>query len=310
MIPNRVIFFLFDGVHLLDLAGAVTVFVEAVCCGQSYELHYVSPYPHPGSSSGLGFASVDPVSSVTVTKEDILIIAGMDLTRWNRADDDLWIPWLQAAAASGATICSVCTAAFALAAAGLLDGQQCTTHWAQTTSLQQQFPRLKVVENRLFVKSGRIFTSAGIATGIDMALSLIEERHGIAFASLLAKVLVVPMRRDGSSPQDSIFLQNRQHINHQVHAVQDYIVSHLHQKLTIGELADQVFISPRNLTRLFKSATGVTIGDYIQKLRKEKALLLLKSGHKAAWVAKECGFKSSHQLRRLIHSKQTTPEMA
>ncbi|SJZ79487.1 Transcriptional regulator GlxA family, contains an amidase domain and an AraC-type DNA-binding HTH domain [Chitinophaga eiseniae] len=302
MIPNRVIFFLFDGVHLLDLAGAVTVFVEAICCGQPYDLRYVSPYPQPGSSSGLGFASVDPPTSVTVTKEDILIIAGMDLRRWDRADDALWIPWLQAAAASGATICSVCTAAFALAAAGLLDGQPCTTHWAQTTSLQQQFPRLKVVENRLFVKSGRIYTSAGIATGIDMALALIEERHGIAFASLLAKVLVVPMRRDGSSPQDSIFLQNRQHINHQIHAVQDYIISHLHQKMTIEELAEQVFISPRNLTRLFKSATGITIGEYIQKLRKEKALLLLKSGQKMTWVAKECGFKSPNQLRRLIQS--------
>lgn len=309
MIPNRVIFFLFDGVHLLDLAGAVTVFVEAICCGQPYELKYVSPYNHPGTSSGLGFAAVDPLDSMTVMPDDILIIAGMDLRRWDRADDALWIPWLQAAAATGATVCSVCTAAFALAAAGLLDGQHCTTHWAQTTLLQQQFPRLKVVENRLFVKSGRIYTSAGIATGIDMALSLIEERHGIAFASLLAKVLVVPMRRDGSSPQDSIFLQNRQHINHQIHQVQDYIAAHLNQKLTISELADQVFISPRNLTRLFKTATGTTIGDYIQKLRREKALLLLKSEHKVAWVARECGFKNPNQLRQLIR-KDTSLKLA
>lgn len=300
MIPNRVIFFLFDGVHLLDLAGAVTVFYESGCCGKPFELRYVSPYPNPGTSSGLGFSAVEPLSAVTITQHDILIVAGMDLNKWNRADDTLWMPWLKAAAATGATICSVCTAAFALAASGLLNGQSCTTHWASTALLQQQYPDLKVVENKLFVKSGQIYTSAGISTGIDMALALVEERYGAAFAYFVAKVLVVYIRRDGTEPQDSIFLQNRQHINHQVHQVQDYIIHHLHKKMTIEELAALVFISPRNLTRLFKTATGTTIGNYIQQLRQEKAVLLLKGDHKVAWVAKECGFKSPHQLRQLI----------
>ncbi|MBC8994910.1 DJ-1/PfpI family protein, partial [Micromonospora chalcea] len=130
---------------------------------------YVSPYQNPGTSSGLGFTNVAPLSSVTVNQDDIVIVAGMEIEKWNRADDQLWIPWLQSAAQSGAMISSVCTAAFALAAAGLLNGQNCTTHWAWTTVLQQKYPLLKVIENRLFVQSGRIFTSAGIATGIDLA---------------------------------------------------------------------------------------------------------------------------------------------
>lgn len=300
MRPNRVIFFIFNSVHLLDLAGAVTVFYESGCCGKKYNMHYVSPYDNPGTSSGLGFTNVEPLSSVTVSMDDIVIVAGMEIEKWNRADDHLWIPWLQAAAATGATISSICTAAFALAAAGLLNGQNCTTHWAWTTALQQKYPLLKVIENKLFVQSGRIFTSAGIATGIDLALYLVEEQHGAAFACLVAKDMVVYIRRDGMEAQNSIYLQNRQHINHRIHQVQDYITKHLNHKITIEELAELVFISPRNLTRLFKSATGVTIGQYIQSLRQEKAKNLLKTRQKVTWVAKECGYNNTAQLRKLI----------
>ncbi|RLJ69613.1 GlxA family transcriptional regulator [Pedobacter alluvionis] len=299
MKPNRVIFFIFNNVHLLDLAGAVTVFYESGCCGKQYDMRYVSPYDNPESSSGLGFTNVEPLSSITVNQHDIVIVAGMEIEKWNRADDHLWIPWLQSAAATGATISSICTAAFALAAAGLLNGQNCTTHWAWTTALQQRYPLIKVIENKLFVQSGRIFTSAGIATGIDLALYLVEEQHGAAFACLVAKDMVVYMRRDGMEAQNSIYLQNRQHINHLIHQVQDYITKQLHQKITIGELAELVFISPRSLTRLFKSATGITIGQYIQSLRMEKAKHLLKTGEKVAWIAKECGYNSASQLRKL-----------
>lgn len=300
MSSNRVIFFIFDSVHLLDLAGAVTVFYESGCCGKHYDMRYVSPHQNPATSSGLGFSNVEPLSSVTVNKDDIVIVAGMEIKKWNRADDQLWMPWLQAAAATGATISSICTAAFALAAAGLLNGQNCTTHWAWTTTLQQKYPLLKVMDNKLFVQSGRIFTSAGIATGIDLALYLIEEQHGAAFACLVAKDMVVYVRRDGAEAQNSIYLQNRQHINHHIHQVQDHIIKHLHHKLKIEQLAELVFISPRNLTRIFKSATGTTIGQYIQSLRQEKAKHLLKTKHKIAWVAKECGFSSPAQLRKSV----------
>ena len=299
MKPNRVIFFIFNNVHLLDLAGAVTVFYESGCCGKQYDMRYVSPYDNPESSSGLGFTNVEPLSSITVNQHDIVIVAGMEIEKWDRADDHLWIPWLQSAAATGATISSICTAAFALAAAGLLNGLNCTTHWAWTTALQQRYPLIRVIENKLFVQSGRIFTSAGIATGIDLALYLVEEQHGAAFACLVAKDMVVYMRRDGMEAQNSIYLQNRHHINHLIHQVQDYITKQLHQKITIGELAELVFISPRSLTRLFKSATGITIGQYIQSLRMEKAKHLLKTGEKVAWIAKECGYNSASQLRKL-----------
>ncbi|MBB2147977.1 GlxA family transcriptional regulator [Pedobacter gandavensis] len=297
---NRIIFFLFEGVHLLDLAGAVTVFYEAGCLGKPYELCYVSPYPQPISSSGLGFHNIKPLEEITINEDDLIIVAGMEIAKWNRADDALWIPWLQNATATGAKVCSVCTAAFALAAAGLLEGRQCTTHWAWTAALQQAYPGIKVQENLLYVKSDRIYTSAGIATGIDLALFLLEEQHGVAFACQVAKDMVVYVRREGKDQQDSIYIQNRQHINHQVHQVQDYISQNLRQKLSIPDLAEMVHISPRSLTRLFKSATGITIGQYIHQLRREKALHLLKENYKIAWIALECGFKSPNQLRQML----------
>lgn len=300
MASNRILFFLFDGVHLLDLAGAVTVFYESGCLGQPYELCYISPYPQPISSSGLGFSNIKALNEITVLSNDLIIVAGMEIAKWNRADDALWIPWLQNAAATGAKICSVCTAAFALAAAGLLEGRHCTTHWAWTAALQQQYPGIKVQENILYVKSDRIYTSAGIATGIDLALFLLEEQHGVAFACKVAKDMVVYVRREGKDQQDSIYIQNRQHIHHQIHEVQDHIAHHLQQKLSITALAEQVHMSSRSLTRLFKSSTGITIGQYIHRLRLEKAINLLKEKHKMAWVAMECGYKSPNQLRQLL----------
>jgi transcriptional regulator GlxA family with amidase domain len=310
MEKKRVIFFLFDHVHLMDLAGAVTVFYEAGCNGHPYALRYVSPYTEPGTSSGLGFCRVEPLDAISIQPDDIVIVAGMLLSKWDRTTDAVWIPWLQHAATVGATVCSVCTAAFALAAAGLLDGCSCTTHWGYTAELQQQYPKLQVIENRLFVKSNNIYTSAGISTGIDLALFLVEEHYGPTFAYQIAKEMVVYIRRDGTASQHSIHLQHRQHINHQIHKVQDHITHHLQTKLTITELGEMVFMSPRNLTRLFKSTTGITIGDYIRNLREEKATQLLKEGQKLAWVAKACGIGSTRQLGLLAKKAGVAAKMA
>lgn len=310
MEKKRVVFLLLNSVHLLDLAGAVTVFYEAGCCGQPYELRYVSPYTLPVASAGLGFTQVEPLHAITVQSDDIVMVAGMELSKWDRRDDAAWMPWLQQAAATGATVCSVCTAAFALAAAGLLDGRPCTTHWAYTGPLQEQYPALKVIANRLFVKSDNIYTSAGITTGIDLALYLVEQHHGPAFAYTVARDMVVYIRRDGEASQHSVHLQHRQHINHQVHEVQHHITQQLHTRLTITELAAIVYMSPRNLTRLFKSTTGITLGAYIRNLREEKAIQLLQEGQKAAWVAKACGISSTRQLGRLARKAGLPAKMA
>jgi transcriptional regulator GlxA family with amidase domain len=297
---NRVLFFIASHVHALDLAGPLQVFYEAAEYGNPYEIMYVSHGVTQLMSAGLGVTGMVRFGQVKVNAGDIIFIPGFVVGEYIKADHTDFYRWLQQANEVNAVICSICTGAFALAQAGLLNGIACTTHWRYVARLQQQFPQAVVMQNQLFVNAGNIYTSAGITTGIDMALHIMEQRHGAQFAWQLARELVVYIRRNGDTAQESIYLQHRQHINDQVHAVQDWIIHHLHQKITIEGLAELVFMSPRNLTRMFKSVTGITIGDYLEKIRVEKALQLLNTGEKTATVTHECGFKSPTQLRTIL----------
>jgi len=300
MSKNRVFFFIANGVHALDLAGPLQVFYECANYGIPYEIVYVSHTPAVLMSSGLGINNLLHFSSVTPTKDDIIIIPGFDISTYSTEDHSALYKWLNNANIEQSAICSICTGAFALAEAGLLDNIECTTHWKYVQTLQQQFPKIKVLQNKLFVVAGNIYTSAGITTGIDVALYIMELRHGAYFAFRVARELLVYIRRDGSNEQHSIYLQYRQHINDQVHTVQDWIINHLGEKITVEGLATLVYMSPRNLTRLFKATTGITIGEYLEKLRIEKAITLLGAGEKILTVTHACGLKSATALRTIL----------
>jgi transcriptional regulator GlxA family with amidase domain len=207
--------------------------------------------------------------------------------------------WLRQAHRAGAQICSVCTGAFILAQAGLLDGRLCTTHWSRTEQLQRQFPRARVVTNRLFVEDGKVTTSAGIASGIDLALSLVERRHGPRLTAAVAREMVIYLRRDGSHKQESTYMDYRAHLNPGVHRVQDALVHQPEQRLRLSELARVAGMSERNLTRVFRQATGISIGEYVAKLRLELARSLLADPHLSLEaIATRVGFESARQLRR------------
>jgi transcriptional regulator GlxA family with amidase domain len=163
------------------------------------------------------------------------------------------------------------------------------------------FPHVKIEENTLFTKSDNIYTCAGVITGIDLALFLIEERHGKQIATEVAKELVVYKRRLATEEQQSVYVQNRNHKDEKIHAIQDWIIQNLEKASTIEDLAELVFISPRNLTRTFKKQTGITIAEYRTKLRVEKAKNLLGySDYKIEHIANLCGFKTSKQLRMVL----------
>jgi transcriptional regulator GlxA family with amidase domain len=255
----------------------------------------------PVCSAGLPFARLKEYTGVVVEPGDVVIVAGFELRELHRGARamDLYA-WLRKAGESGAAVCSVCTAAFLLAEAGLLEGRECTTHWKYTGRLQKEYPGLRVQTDRLFVKDGNIYTSAGVTTGLDMALFLLEERHGAELAYKVARELVVYMRRDGKESQQSVYLQYRAHIHNDIHIVQDWIIAHLHRKIKIEDLAAVIHTSPRNLTRLFKNATGVTVGQYIEKLRVEKAVQMLQQRVKVASIPRQCGLQSTNQLRSLV----------
>jgi transcriptional regulator GlxA family with amidase domain len=151
-----------------------------------------------------------------------------------------------------------------------------------------------------FVKAGDIYTSAGVSSGIDLSLFILEELFGSGFAAKIAKEIVVYIRRTETDPQVSAFMQFRNHLDQRIHTVQDLLSQSLGQKLSIAELADAVFMSPRNLTRLFRKTTGISIGDYLNKLRTERSVQMIADGYTMQAAAQSCGLKSTNQLRAII----------
>lgn len=305
--PVKFIFLISPRTHILDLAGPDQVLNEAIFYKAPFELEYCSFAPEEaGTASGLRFAGLKHYSETNPKKGDYIFIPGMDVEviagLHSDTMKDLFL-WLSTSYAKGANLCSVCTGAFMLAAGGLLDGRTCTTHWKYTQKLQARYPRLKVQENVLFTEKDGIFTSAGIASGVDLALHIVEKEMGPHFANKVAREIVVYIRRDGGQAQESIYLRYRNHIHAGVHAVQDWLAEHQDRKITLPELAGLAHMSTRNFTRIFKKETGITIGDYIALLRKEKITELLKKpDFSRSQVARQVGLKSERQLSRLLKS--------
>jgi transcriptional regulator GlxA family with amidase domain len=210
------------------------------------------------------------------------------------------VAWLRTAYDAGATVTSVCVGAFALAAAGLLDGRRATTHWKRVDELQRAFPRVLVEPNRLFVIDGRIATSAGVASGVDLALALVERDYGPHIAATAARELVVTTRRPGTHEQLSPYFALRDHTFAEVHAAQDWLIENAGTPFTLSSLAKIVGVSERTLTRQFRAATGSSVKSYVTLLRLEHARRLL--AHRTLSVeavAERCGFADARQLRRL-----------
>lgn len=299
-----VYFYIPQQVTLLDLSGVLEVFQEAIRLGFEYKLQFISSQSSVVCSSGLELAALTHFSKTNPQENDLVFIAGSSTNQIDLdLEDALFFNWLQEANDSQTTICSICSGAFLLAKAGLLDNKECTTHWKLIEKLKKDFPLAQTQNNTLFTQYGNIYTSAGIITGIDLALHIIEQRHGKETAATIAKELVVYKRRNGNDEQESVYLQNRNHHDEKIHIIQDWIISNLDKTSTIDFLADLVHIGPRNLTRIFKKQTGITIAEYRTKLRIEKAKsLLTNSDYKIEHIAYLCGYKTSKQLRVVLES--------
>ena len=295
---QRVTFVVLPGVDLLDLAGPVEVFHTANSLGGDYAVRISGPQPAVRARQGVALAELEPLPQ-GVGEGDLVIVPGMSIESARQAPADVH-RWLRAAYDAGAHVCSVCIGAFVLADAGLLHGRQCTTHWSRVADLRERHPAARVLDNRLFVDDGRVTTSAGIASGIDMALSLVERRHGPLVAAAVARELVVYLRRDGAHQQQSVYLDYRTHLHPGIHRVQDWLVAHPAERATLEDLGRIAFMSPRHLTRVFRQATGVSIHEFTTRLRLELARSLLNDpGLTVEAVAARCGFETPRQLRRV-----------
>ncbi|MDA3644459.1 DJ-1/PfpI family protein [Saccharopolyspora indica] len=296
---RRIVFLLLPRLHLLDLAGPAQVFSTAANLGHDYALSYVGQGENVLSAQGL------PLHAGTewpeLTADDLVLVPG------SRVPDPPHWPRLHAASAerlrahhaAGGAVASVCSGADALGQAGLLHERRCTTHHDLQDELARRYPTATVVRDVLFVEDGRITTSAGIASGIDLALHLVATDHGPGAAARVARDMVVYARRNGEDQQDSAMLRHRAHLNDAVHRVQDLIDARFADPLPLAELAAAGGCSERTLTRSFARATGLTPLRYQQALRIERAEHLLAQGATADAAARAVGFTDSRMLRRL-----------
>ncbi|TDW99909.1 AraC family transcriptional regulator with amidase-like domain [Dinghuibacter silviterrae] len=289
------------------MTGPAHIFYESACYGGPVRSLFSTMFldqVEVVSSSSLAFGQLTPYNRLDLEKGDLIFIPGLEgsllLTEAFLESAKPFLAWLREQHARGVLVCSVCTGAFLLAESGLLDGLSCTTHWKYAERFTRRYPGIRLLANRLFVREEGIFTSAGVASGIDLALHLVQQLWGPYFAAQIAKEVVVYFRRAPDDPQFSVFIQYRNHIDNRIHLIQDRLAQSLDQKLTVEDLADVVSMSPRNLTRLFKKTTQITIGDYLEKLRVERAEQLISDGQTMQAAALHCGLKSTNQLRSLL----------
>lgn len=302
--PVKFIFLVLPRVHLMDLAGPDQVIYGAIEYGADFTIEYCSVEEHITTSAGLPIGKLKHFSAVKLDKGDYLVIPGSEtdylLSNEFTKKKDLFT-WLSQQYKNGVNICSICTGAFGLACCGLLDGIPSTTHFSKTKQLQKQYPALKVNENVLFTEHKGIYTSAGITSGIDMFLHILEELKGDYFAHLIARELVVYNRRAASHNQQSELLSFRNHIHAGIHNAQDWLHNNLHKKTNLFDLAEIANMSARNFTRIFKKETGITVNDYITLLRKNRIKELTQNPDLSReQIAKKCGLKSVRQLSRIM----------
>ncbi len=301
---KQIIFLLFPGIELLDFSGPLQTFVEAKNHGCDLTVEYCSWQAEISASQEVFINRLRHFSKLNPKKDDIIIIPGIEHQQYsdNALADvpSAVFDWLKSAYQNNVQLCSICTSSFVLAHTGLLEGKRCTTHWLRTKELQKTYPKIHVETNCLFVHDKGIYTSAGIASGIDLSLALVEKNWGPNVASKVARDLVVYIRRDGGHHQKSIYLDYRNHINPAVHKLQDWLISHPGENDTIEALAERFGLSQRNLTRLFKKATGITIKQYTTLIVLEHSKNLLQyPDNSVESIAIQCGFHDAKQLRRL-----------
>ncbi|MDI6102379.1 GlxA family transcriptional regulator [Actinoplanes sp. NEAU-A12] len=300
---HRVIVLVLPDVNLLDLGGPVQAFDTAAQRGAGYRLEFVAADPGEiTSAQGLRLAGLGPLPAAG--PGDLILIPGPRLRPPGPRIPAAVTTWVRDAVRAGARAASVCTGAAVLAEAGLLDGRRCTTHWSLIDLMRERYPAARVREAVLYVHDGPVSTSAGIAAGIDLALSLIERDHGPSLTAAVARDLVVYLRRDGSQRQISPFLDHRGHLHPGVHRVQDHLAQHLDAPHTLGDLARMANLSPRGLSRAFTTATGCTPLEYQQRLRLDLAAnLLAETTLTVEAVAARCGFRDARHFRRLYGTR-------
>ncbi len=290
-----------SGVQLLDVSGPLDVFAEANVQADraAYRLRLVAIDPGElRSSSGVRLLPDVVVGRDAGERFDTLLVAGSPHLARTPPDDGA-VEWLRRTAPTTRRYGSVCSGAFLLAAAGLLDGKRVTTHWAVAERLAQQYPKLVVEADTIHLRDGRLWTAAGVTAGLDLALALVEEDLGSEVAKRVASQLVMFFKRPGGQMQFSRKGEAVPAGRSVLQGVQRYVAGNPTADLTISALAARAGLSTRHFARLFQQEVGVTPAAWVEEARVATARRLLESGRNTPkQVAALCGFADADMLRR------------
>ncbi|HXW84600.1 MAG TPA: GlxA family transcriptional regulator, partial [Candidatus Binataceae bacterium] len=302
----------------IDITGPLEVFGRAARWlieergwrTAAYTVEIVAANSGPfATSSGLRLVADRSVDEVRGSIDTLLVAGGRGIAAALR--DHALIEWIQKTARRVRRLCSVCTGAFLLAEAGVLDGRRATTHWRQCTRLAEQYPSIEVKTDPIFVRDGKLFTSAGVTAGIDLALALLEDDHGREIALAVARELVMFLRRPGGQSQFSAQLSAQLADRKPLRAVQQWLADHLDADLSVRSLARRAAMSPRNFARVFTRELGTTPKRFVEKSRLEAARRRLEESDDGVdAIAAKCGFGTRESMRRAFLRSLRVPPSA
>jgi transcriptional regulator GlxA family with amidase domain len=304
---RRVGVLLFDNVKTLDFVGPAEVFVEAnQRVTDGYDVVFLSPDGRDVRTS-MGLRVGVDAAAADAGELDTLIVPGSEFAPGVYDDPGVrdaithLVPLTR-------RVTSICSGAFALAQAGLLDGRDATTHWKFAAALAAQHPKVFVRPDSIFVRDDNIYTSAGVAAGMDLALALVEEDHGPDVARSVAQLLLVYMRRSGGQSQFSASMRVRAPRTSVARAIADYINEDPTRPASVRDLATHANVSARHLNRVVRDELGMTPTQYVNSMRLELAVTLLEAGHSVSEVATSAGYGTAVVFRRAFVARyKTTP---
>ena len=298
--PRRVVIVALPEVQPLDVTGPAEVLASAASVAGGDDAAYTIEVVAPGGApiptdSGYAIAPTGALEAVHGPIDTLLVAGGAGA----RNASPETVARVRRLAARADRVASVCTGAYVLAAAGLLDGRRATTHWSWCDDLQRRHPAVTVERDPIFVVDGPVRTSAGVTAGMDLALALVEEDLGPRVALEVARWLVVFVKRPGGQAQFSVQLAGQSAERSPLRELQAWIADHIDADLSVPALAARACMSDRHFARAFKAETGMTPAVYVESLRVERARLALESGAaQIDAVAARCGFGTVETLRR------------
>ncbi len=306
MVRRKVALVIQEGVQALDAVGPLDVFAEAnahLPACEHYECSLIGHHSAPvRASNGLLFLAHMTFEQASDPFHTVLVAGGPCLP--DGVEDQVISAWLQAACGRAIRYGAICTGAFTVGHAGLLDGRIVTTHWRHAGQLAQLFPKADVQPDRIYARDGRLVTSAGVTAGIDLALALVKEDHSPAIALACAKQLVVVAQRQGGQSQFSPLLMSGAAYETPLSSIQAHVTAHLNEAFPVRRLATIAGLSVRSLSRLFMKEMGCTPHDYVEAIRIDRARNLLEATDLAVKaIAFDCGFNSPAQMRAVFRKK-------